>query len=677
MGKDERGKGMDRQETTETLKRCLRDFVERITQRSKGRNMYNCPLCGSGNGHNGTGAFSIKDETTWKCFSCGEGGDIFDLYGGVYQVKDHGGQYAGLCQLYGLQDASTRVFGTTTHARTHAKPAKEEAEADYTDFFLQAHKAIGATDYWEKRGLSRGTVDRFKLGFVAEWRHPKAPNAPASPRLIIPTGRGSYLARDTRDDLTAEQKPYSKSKVGKTQIFNAPALWNAQKPVFVVEGEVDALSIIEAGGEAVALGSTTNRKALVEMLAEKAPRQALIISMDNDEAGQKASVELVKGLQALNIPCYAFNPCGEHKDANEALQRDRNALAVAISEGEALQSEEERQKKEAYLKTSTANYLQNFINGIADNATTESIPTGFSSLDSVLDGGLYEGLYIFGAISSLGKTTLVLQIADQIAQAGQSVLIFSLEMGRNELIAKSISRITLQITQATGGNMDNAKTARGITTGKRYSRYSEAEKSLIREATEAYSEYAQQIYISEGVGDIGVDQIRETVKQHILYTGQTPVVIVDYLQILAPYSERATDKQNTDKAVLELKRISRDYKTPVIGISSFNRASYREAVTMEAFKESGAIEYSSDILIGLQLKGAGGQNFDANEAKRKSPREIELVVLKNRNGKTGETVCFSYYPMFNCFEEKRNAQPTTGEAWRATGAKKRGASHEN
>jgi replicative DNA helicase len=166
-----------------------------------------------------------------------------------------------------------------------------------------------------------------------------------------------------------------------------------------------------------------------------------------------------------------------------------------------------------------------------------------------------------------------------------------------------------------------------------------------------YSKYAQNIYISEGIGDIGVEQVRQTVKKHILFTGRTPVVIIDYLQILAPYSERATDKQNTDKAVMELKRISRDYKTPVICISSFNRANYKEAVTMEAFKESGAIEYSSDVLIGLQLKGAGEKNFDANEAKRKDPREIELVILKNRNGRTGGKIIFNYYPLFNYFRE--------------------------
>ena len=226
-------------------------------------------------------------------------------------------------------------------------------------------------------------------------------------------------------------------------------------------------------------------------------------------------------------------------------------------------------------------------------------------------------------------------------------------MARAEIMAKSISRHTLQQVLSSGGDIRNAKTTRGITTGKRYENYNKTERDLINGAIVAYSQYAGHIYISEGIGDIGAKQIRDTVGQHILFTGNTPVVIIDYLQILAPYNERATDKQNTDKAVMELKRISRDYKTPVIGISSFNRANYSAAVTMEAFKESGAIEYSSDVLIGLQLKGAGGSNdFDANEAKKKNPREIELVILKNRNGSTGDKLGYRYYPLFNYFEEE-------------------------
>lgn len=645
---------MDRQEAREQLKEQLKPYVESITHKSKGANMYVCPLCGSGTGSHSTGAFSIKG-ISWKCFSCNEGGDIFDLIGKHEGITDYSEQLKRAGELFGISIDSYRATAQEDFREYQNQPKSEQYThnnihtTDYTQFFLQANRDIEKTSY--HRGLSIETLNRFKIGYVENWRHPKAPNAPASPRLIIPTSRESYLARDTRDQIPEEQKAYSKSKVGSIHLFNAKALQTATKPIFIVEGELDALSIIEVGGEAVALGTTTKVKSLIELLKTNKPAQPLIIALDNDEAGEKAYRELSEGLQGLSIPFYRLNPAGEYKDANEALQRNREALRQAVEEAEHIQDEAEQAQREAYLSTSTAHYLQNFIDGIADSVNTPYIPTGFNKLDAVLDGGLYEGLYIVGAISSLGKTTLITQIADQIAQAGHDVLIFSLEMARAEIMAKSISRHTLQQVLSSGGDIRNAKTTRGITTGKRYENYSKTERDLINGAIVAYSQYAEHIYISEGIGDIGAEQIRETVKKHILFTGKTPVVIIDYLQILAPYSDRATDKQNTDKAVMELKRISRDFKTPVIGISSFNRANYKEAVTMEAFKESGAIEYSSDILIGLQLKGAGKKDFDANEAKKKSPREIELVILKNRNGSTGDRIELQYYPLFNYFKE--------------------------
>jgi len=327
----------------------------------------------------------------------------------------------------------------------------------------------------------------------------------------------------------------------------------------------------------------------------------------------------------------------------EAIIKDAENELFRISQGKA--------RPLPYSATSAAASIQDFIDGIAESVNTPYIPTGFTRLDDIIDGGLYEGLYIMGAITTLGKTSLILQIADNIAADGADILYISLEMARAELIAKSVSRHTLTITLESGGDIRHAKTARGITTGIKYQYYSDRERELIKAAVNAYRVYAGNVYIIEGVGDIGVDDIRRAVEKHILFTGKKPVVIVDYLQILAPYNDRATDKQNTDKAVLELKRISRDYKIPMIGISSFNRDHYSAEVKLAAFKESGAIEYGSDVLIGLQLAGAGESGLDVKAAMDKDPREIELVILKNRNGKAGDKIPLEYFKLFNYFRE--------------------------
>lgn len=332
-------------------------------------------------------------------------------------------------------------------------------------------------------------------------------------------------------------------------------------------------------------------------------------------------------------------------------------------EAEAVELAGEQAKliEQRYRQSSVSGYIVDFLNGVTESASTPPISTGFRSLDEELGGGLYEGLYTIGAVTSLGKTTLILQICDQIARSGKDVLIFSLEMARTELMAKSISRHTLQYVKSNNLFISNAKTARGITDGARYKHYSDAEKDIINKATAEYSTYTDHIYIYEGIGNIGVAEIRKAVDLHKSNTGEAPVVVVDYLQILAPPDYRMTDKQATDRNIVEMKRISRDYKIPVIGISSYNRENYRKgsdsngAVTLEAFKESGALEYTSDVAIGLQFYGAGDKDFDLTEAKKEDPRKIELVILKNRNGKSWGKVPFTYYPLFNTFEEGKKS----------------------
>lgn len=648
---------MDRQTATEAVKERLTEYVESITDHSRKGNKkaYVCPLCGSGTGRNATGAFTITpDGNSWKCFACDKGGDTLDLIGYVEGIDDYNSKLTRAGELFNVTiDAPAREYqnqdktaqNTDTHNSIHI-----QTSGNYLAFYKQANDNIQATNYPQKRGLSKAILDRFKIGYVENWKHPNAPeNVTGSPRLIIPVTQTSYLARDTRDNIPDYQKQYAKTKVGGSDIFNGRAfIDDLDKPIFIVEGEIDALSIMEVGGVAVALGSTSNAKKLAGMVRDKQLERPLILALDNDSRGRKTQAELEGLLQAQKTPyTVAVLTEGAVKDPNEMLVKNKEAFTARVEDA----IKNARDDKEKYLETSTDNYIQDFLNGIADSVNTPSISTGFPILDKSLDGGFYEGLYIVGAISSLGKTTLVTQIADQVASRGHDVLIFSLEMARAEIMAKSISRHTVMEVLQTGGEMKNAKTVRGITAGNRYEKYSNTERELIKNAVQTYSGYAKHIYITEGVGDLGVNQIRATVEKHTRYTGNTPLVIVDYLQILAPANERATDKQNTDKAVMELKRISRDFKTPVIGISSFNRDNYNNAVSMQAFKESGAIEYSSDILIGLQLKGAGQKDFDATEAKSKSPREIELVILKNRNGKTGDKVPFEFYPMFNYFVE--------------------------
>ena len=74
----------------------------------------------------------------------------------------------------------------------------------------------------------------------------------------------------------------------------------------------------------------------MERIRERRPAQPLILALDNDERGQKASAELEDALRAENVPYFVFNPCGDAKDANEALQTAPEAFLRRVEDGERL-----------------------------------------------------------------------------------------------------------------------------------------------------------------------------------------------------------------------------------------------------------------------------------------------------------------------------------------------------
>ena len=346
----------------------------------------------------------------------------------------------------------------------------------------------------------------------------------------------------------------------------------------------------------------------------------------------------------------------ERKRSGKLYQRPASQNIEKQVASNKIESEEEKRHKsmlEQYKGANAKDSINSFIKGIKENVNTPPTSTGFPLLDEVLSGGMREGLTVIGAISSLGKTTMVQQIADNVAQSGRDVLFISLEMARTELMSKSISRETLIEVLENDGNIRNAKTSIGITDASKYEKYNDEEHELIYTATKRYSKYAGHIYIVEAFGQIGFQDVRELVKIHHEKTGKAPIVVIDYLQIMKPDDPRATDKTNTDKAVNGLKQISRDFKTTIVAISSLNRESYNRPMSLTAFKESGAIEYSSDVLIGLDFTKMldNSNEMDFEEEKDKVPRNITLTILKNRNGRTGKRINYLYDPRFNYFEE--------------------------
>ena len=296
----------------------------------------------------------------------------------------------------------------------------------------------------------------------------------------------------------------------------------------------------------------------------------------------------------------------------------------------------------------------------------KQIKTGFSAFDSFMDGGLYPGLYTLGAVSSMGKTTFIIQLADQLAAAGNDILFFTLEMSAKELISRSISRYTRKV-----GTRETALTANQVLINSKRAALDFQQRLTLKSAFDKYAEeVAGRIWYFESLGEIGVKDIETKIANHKQITGRTPIIFVDYLQILKPIDDAWTEKRNTDKNVLQLRKIARDYNTIVFAISTLNRGSYRSSIDLDSFKESGAIEYGSDVLLGLQPRDMSDGVTQTEQAKNKvaieetklqEVRETELKVIKNRSGRTGKRIEFDYNTLFNTFTETPAAPQTSGQ----------------
>lgn len=683
---------MDRDTARETAKGYLESYLQ--SQGINTRRPFNC----LNPEHNDTHPSMSFDRKRNKChcFSCGASYDIFDLIGIDYGLNDYNDQFKKACELYGIEvdpykptaaddfrpqsKTAAAVFaddikknqqqeraeapqsdfnskGDKLTAETNKtpqngpqgqqEPLEPQAPADYTEYYRECRARINdpaAVSYLTGRGISVATAAAYWIGYdpqadpagnpggTGETRHP-------CPRIIIPTTKGHYVGRSI-DPNTAGAFKKMNNKGGKPGIFNQRALYAQDvQEVFIVEGAFDALSIIEAGAAAVALNSTSNADALIKGLEEKPTAATLILCCDNDDAGRKANDILRQGLQRLNISHITGNICGGYKDPNEYLQADRKGFTEAIEAAE---------RQAAAKPDNVSDYIAQLM-GTDIERFKDDIKTGFPNLDANA-GGLYTGLYTVAAISSLGKTTFCAQLADQLAAAGHDVIFFSLEQSRLEMVSKSIARITAQ------KDAENAVTSLQIRKGEGGQIARDAAKEYIKRVGDRLS-------VVEGNFNCNISFIGDYIRQYIRRNNTRPVIFIDYLQILQPEqigNRQQTTKEMVDSTVTELKRLSREMNLTIFIISSVNRANYLTPIDFESLKESGGIEFTSDVIWGLQLQCLNEPLFtEANkikekrdrvkQAKAEEPRKIELCCLKNRYGIANFSCYFDYFPANDLF----------------------------
>lgn len=271
--------------------------------------------------------------------------------------------------------------------------------------------------------------------------------------------------------------------------------------------------------------------------------------------------------------------------------------------------------------------------------------TGFSNIDDIT-GGICPSLYVIAAAPSIGKTTFTKQLADQLAKSGKSVLYFSLEQGKRELVSKSINRIMAQM------NVNSISLDKAVNVYK----ISSFDEEQYKNALDYYKNFAANINsITIDKYDITIELIKSKIEKFIQQHNITPIVFIDYLQIISSEMNYDT-KREIDENIKALKSIQSQNKLIMFLISSINRTSYSSTLDLDSLKESGSIEYTADVIWGLQFKVMSDKDYIKKsvddkkvaiiKAKAELPRKIELICLKNREDISPYSCYFDYYS--NC-----------------------------
>jgi len=316
--------------------------------------------------------------------------------------------------------------------------------------------------------------------------------------------------------------------------------------------------------------------------------------------------------------------------------------AANVDTEEILQSAEQRvfsilEQQEAGEKLDIGEILLETWNRINDRLGSDGalsgLPTGFDDLDAKTNGFQPSELIILAARPSMGKTALVCNWAQRIANGPGGVLIFSLEQSKLELAERFLS---------IAAKFDSHKLRAGD--------IQEDERQRLLEVTQELSRAPLFIDDQPGRTMAQISAISRRMKRmHDL-----SLIIIDYLQLIEPEDKRAPREQQIAQITRRLKYLSKEMHVPVIALAQLNRGvELREdkRPRLADLRESGAIEQDADLVMFLHRPDA----YDPSD----SPGTAEVIVAKHRSGPTG-IVKLTWRKEFMRFEDFSSVEEPEG-----------------
>lgn len=264
-----------------------------------------------------------------------------------------------------------------------------------------------------------------------------------------------------------------------------------------------------------------------------------------------------------------------------------------------------------------------------DQKGLAGVSTGYADLDAI-SGGMKGGeLIVVAARPGMGKSALAGNIAEKISINGNhTALFFSLEMNRLELS----ERMLLGIARVDGTAAKNGTLS----------------QLARRQIVAACSKLAAaQCFIDDTPGR-NMTEIAAVCRRHKRRKSLS-LVIIDYLQIIEPDDRRAPRQEQVSVISARLKRLARELNVPVLCLAQLNRqaeSSTDHKPKLSHLRESGAIEQDAD-----QVWFVHRDEYYAvsDEQKKACAGKAEIIVAKNRNGRTG-SINLVWFEQFTRFE---------------------------
>ena len=241
---------------------------------------------------------------------------------------------------------------------------------------------------------------------------------------------------------------------------------------------------------------------------------------------------------------------------------------------------------------------------------TPGLPTGFRDLDELTSGLQPGNLVIVAARPGIGKSSLAMNIAHNVAVAGGSVAVFSLEMSRHEVGMRML-----------------CSAARVPWDRIRSKRVGPDDWVRVVQAAERLHDAPLSIVDS---GNVNIVDVRAKARRMRSSKTGLALIIVDYLQLMTSAAVRRPDNRQQEVAEISrsLKLLAKELGIPVLALSQLNRNPETRAdkrPQLSDLRESGSLEQDSDVVAFIHRD-------DADPEKKK---EAELILAKHRNGPTG------------------------------------------